>query len=303
MKRVIVAGGTGLIGRKFCETLLAGGYQVVVLSRRVIQSDHERLVYAGWDGQTTGDWTQWLEGATAVVNLAGENIGAGRWTAARKQAILSSRLKAGEALSFALTRTENKPAVLLQASAIGYYGDNGAKKMVETDPPAGDFLGQICKEWEASTLQVEALGMRRVVLRTGLVLSTEGGALPQMLMPTLFFAGGALGSGKQYWSWIHMQDQVAAMLYLMEHASCAGVYNLTSPNPLEMAAFGKTLAEVLGRPYWLPAPVFALRLLLGEMSRLLLDSQRIIPVRLLEAGYPFMFSEIKPALLNLLNKK
>jgi uncharacterized protein len=303
MKRVVVAGGTGLIGREFCSRLLELNYEVVILSRQEIHTDHKAVIYARWDGKTVGAWQQYFENASAVVNLSGENIGAGWWTDERKQLILSSRVKAGKAITKAFEMTQSKPAVLLQSSAIGYYGSSGEQIVNETTPAGNDFLAKICLDWEGATQTVELMGVRRVVLRTGIVLSLEAGALPRLLLPTRLFAGGALGSGRQYWSWIHLADQINAMLYLMEHDQTSGVYNLTAPNPVRMSDFGKTLAAVLGRPYWLPVPAFALKLLLGEMSRLLLDSQRILPGRLEEAGYNFIYPEIRPALESLLRQR
>jgi uncharacterized protein len=302
MKRVVVAGGTGLIGREFCSRLLELNYEVVILSRQEIHTDHKSVIYAQWDGKTVGAWQQYLENASAVVNLSGENIGGGWWTDERKQRILSSRVKAGKVITKAIEMTQVKPAVFLQSSAIGYYGSTGEQIVNETTPAGNDFLAKICLDWEGSTRAVEAMGVRRMVMRTGIVLSLEAGALPRMILPMRLFAGGSFGSGRQYWSWIHLADQVNAMIYLMEKNLASGVYNLTAPNPVKMSDFGKTLADVLGRPYWLPLPAFALRLLLGEMSRLLLDSQRILPSHLEEVGYTFIYPEIKPALESLLRR-
>ena len=296
MKRIVVAGGTGLIGQAFIKKARTEGCEVVLLSRRARGGGESLLKTVFWDGRTVGDWQACLDGAFALVNLAGENIGAGPWTAERKARIISSRVDAGRALVQALEMTRNKPQVFLQASAIGYYGVTGDAAVVETDPAGKDFLAKICLDWEASTRAVETMGLRRVLLRTGLVLACEDGALPKMLPLFKLFTGGPLGNGKQYWSWISLADEVEAMWFLLNKAEASGVYNLTAPNPVTMGEFGRTLAAVIGRPYWLPAPAFALRLVLGEMSALLLDSQRILPERLLQAGFTFRFPRLKEAL-------
>jgi uncharacterized protein len=299
MKRIVVSGGTGLIGRAFIKKMVESGYEVVVLTRRMQAGGGDPAVkMAEWDGRTVGDWQHWLEGAQAVVNLAGENIGGGRWTTRRKERVLTSRLEAGQALVAAFERTTQKPPVLLQSSAIGYYGvTDGA--VVESSPPGEGFQPSVCLGWEGSTQAVEAMGVRRVVMRTGVVLAREGGALPRLLPLFRLFAGGPLGDGRQIWSWISLVDEVGAMAFLLENESASGVFNLTAPNPVTMAELGKTLAMVLKRPYWLPAPAFALRLVLGEMSALLLDSQTIMPERLLQAGYVFQDPQIKGALESL----
>jgi uncharacterized protein (TIGR01777 family) len=301
MKRIVVAGGSGLIGQAFIQKAQAAGCEVVLLTRRN-GIPTPVLKTALWDGRTVGDWQSWLEGADAVVNLAGENIGAKRWTVERKESILYSRVSAGDALVHALDQTQNKPKIFLQASAIGYYGPSiltGSAEtlgVTEASPAGKDFLAKVCLGWEASTLAVETMGMRRVLLRTGIVLAANAGALPRMLPLFKLFAGGPLGNGKQYWSWISLADQVEAMWFLLNKTETSGAYNLTAPNPVTMAELGRTLAAVLGRPYWLPAPEFALRLLLGEMSALLLESQRILPDRLLQAGFTFRFPELRGAL-------
>ena len=297
MKRIVVAGGSGLIGPAFINKMAAGGYEVVLLTRKPHGTGLQPAVQeAQWDGRTVGDWQRWLEGAQAVINLAGENIGAGPWTPERKRRILDSRVEAGRALVEALEKTIQKPPVFLQASAIGYYGVITGQPANETSPAGEGFLPSVCLGWEASTLAVEAMGLRRAVLRTGIVLAREGGALPPMLPLFRLFAGGPLGSGRQVWSWISLADEVGAMAFLMENENAAGVFNLTAPSPVTMAELGRTLAAALKRPYWLPAPAFALRLVLGEMSALLLDSQPILPQRLLQMGYRYQFPQLKAAL-------
>ena len=300
MKRIVISGGTGLIGQSFIKQTLVNGYEVVVLTRRAsLTGLPSGVIPAQWDGRTEGEWQKWLEESTAVVNLAGENLGAGLWTKQRKQRILDSRVAAGRVLARAVANTARKPKVFLQASAIGYYGATGEQPVTEASPAGKDFLASICLDWEGSTRGVENSGVRWVTLRTGIVLDRKAGALARVALPIQLFCGGPLGNGKQYWSWISLEDEVGAMHYLLEKEDAAGSYNLTAPNPVAMAEFGRSLASVLKRPFWLPVPAFALRLLLGEMSAVVLDSQRILPERLLQAGYVFKYREIKPALENI----
>jgi uncharacterized protein (TIGR01777 family) len=300
MKRIIVAGGTGLIGQAFIKKMIEADKEVVLLTRKQhLEGLPSAVQLVQWDGKTTGDWQHWLEGAQAVVNLAGENIGAGVWTSQRKLRIVASRVDAGRALVTALKQTSQRPQVFLQASAIGYYGITTGQPATESSPAGRGYLPSVCLDWEGSTLGVEALGLRRVVVRTGIVLARDGGALPPMLPLFRFFAGGPLGSGRQVWSWISMADEVAAMAWLLENKTASGVYNLTAPTPATMAEIGHTLAKVLKRPYWLPAPAFALRLVLGEMSSLVLDSQNIYPQRLLDSGYAFQYTQLKGAIESL----
>lgn len=297
MAKVVVTGGSGLIGQAFCREMHNAGWEVVVVSRNPQQgSPVESFRRIGWE-----DLYHEMESAHAVVNLAGENIGAGRWTEEKKQRIRESRIKAGEAVLQAFRQVSRKPTVLMQSSAIGYYGiQHGDTPLDETASAGRDFLSQVGVAWEDSTREVENLGVRRVVIRTGVVLAREGGVLGRMVLPVRLGAGGPLGSGKQWISWIHLQDQVRAMRFLIETPSSRGVYNLTAPHPVQNRDFMRTLAKVLKRPYWLPVPAFALRLLLGEMSTLVLDGQRVIPARLLAEGFNFAYPELEGALQNFL---
>jgi uncharacterized protein (TIGR01777 family) len=201
----------------------------------------------------------------------------------------------------AFQAASRKPKVLLQASAIGFYGPSDDRELSEESPAGNDFQSSICLDWEASTQPVEKMGVRRVVIRTGLVMTTKGGVLPRLMLPFRLFLGGPLGSGQQWYSWIAMQDEIRAMLYLLKNEQAAGAYNLTSPEPLRMSEFGKVLASVIHRPYWLPAPAFALRALLGEMSILVLTGQKVVPQKLLAEGFHFQFPTLKSALEKLLH--
>lgn len=300
--RIIITGGTGLIGRALTDELVSGGHNVVVLSRAPERSAGfpEGVRVEGWDAHTANGWGHLVEDADAVVNLAGESIGGGRWTAERKQRIRQSRLDAGRAVVQAVELAAHKPRVVVQASGIGYYGPTADQEITEEAPPGDDFLAQVAQEWEASTAPVETLGVRRAIIRTGVVLSLKGGALPRMLFPFKLFAGGPLGSGQQWFPWIHIHDEVTAIRFLIENKDAAGPFNLAAPNPLTNARFSRLVGRALGRPAIVPAPAFALRLALGEMATLLLDGQRAVPHKLQALGFRFRYPQAEEALRDLL---
>lgn len=299
--RYLIAGGSGLIGRHLTSSLAADGHEVVVLSRR---PEALRALPAGaraqtWDGRTAAGWGELASGAV-LVNLAGENIAGGRWTRARKRRLRDSRLFSSEAMVAAAKAVEPRPLVLLQGSAVGFYGDCEDGTIDETAPAGRGFLGELCVEWEEASSPVEALGVRRAMLRTGLVLARDGGALPKMLPAFRFGLGGPLGSGRQGFPWIHIADEVAAIRFLAEHAEAAGPFNLTAPEPVSNRDFARALGRALRRQAVLPAPSFALRLVFGEMADALLDGQFAVPRRLRELGFRFRFAEIGLALQDLL---
>jgi hypothetical protein len=303
--RVIITGGTGLIGQELAGSLVRDGHEVIALSRR--PSQKQPISGSGvrielWDGKTAQGWGHLAEGAGAIVNLAGENIGAGRWNQARKRAILESRIQAGEAVSEAVANAKVKPAVVVQISGVGYYGIHGDEMISESSSSANDYLSKVCQAWESATAPVEDDGVRRVIARSGVVLSTKGGALPRMLLPFKFFVGGRLGSGKQWISWIHMQDQVAGLRYFIENPNISGVYNLTSPYPIQNAELAKTIGRIMHRPSFFPVPAFAIRLIFGEMATTVLDGQRVLPERLEKAGFVFNYPRIGDALKQLLSR-
>ena len=299
--KVLIPGGTGLIGTALTKSLLADGHEVVILSR----SPEKYKVPPGarvvkWDAKTPDGWAAELDGADAIVNLAGASLDK-RWTDAYKKIAWDSRVDAGKAVTAAIEQVANKPAVLIQSSAIGYYGPQDDRPISEDAPAANDFLAKVCVAWEDSTKAVEDMGVRRVIIRTGVVLSTDGGALPKMVTPMKLFAGGPLGSGKQVMSWIHIDDEVKAIRALIDDESASGVYNLTAPNPHTNSEFMKTMGKVLGRPAFMPAPSFAIKLMFGEMSTVVLDGQRVLPKHLQEQGYNFEYAQLEPALADLLN--
>jgi uncharacterized protein (TIGR01777 family) len=304
---ILITGGSGLIGRTLTKGLLQDGHEVTILTRDtgravVPQGTHVQQ----WDARTPAGWGQLVEAVDAIVNLAGENLAGGgilprRWTAGHKRLIRDSRIQAGQAIAEAIRHASKLPNVLIQASGIGYYGPHGSEFMTEYSPSGHDFLARLTVEWEATTTEVEQLGVRRAIIRTGVVLSAEGGALPRLTLPYRLFVGGPMGSGRQYISWIHIVDEIGAIRFLIENEQATGAFNLTAPNPLPNAEFGKIIGHVLTRPSLLPVPGFAMRTLFGEVSTLVLDGQRARPKRLLEAGYTFRFPEAEQALRDLLN--
>jgi uncharacterized protein (TIGR01777 family) len=300
--RVLITGGTGLIGRVLAANLINKGHEVIALSRAPEQATGlpSGMHVEHWDARTTVGWSHLADGATAIVNLAGENIGAGRWTNERKHGILGSRLDAGRAVVQAVEQAEQKPDVVIQASGIGYYGPCGNEDVTEDTAPGRDWLAQVAVQWEASTAAVEALDVRRVVIRSGVVLSSESGALPRMLAPFRFYVGGPLGNGQQWFPWIHLEDEATAIQFLIENEQARGPFNLTAPHPLTNAQFSRALGRVMGRPALMFTPGFALKLLFGEMATLLLHGQRAMPGRLLALGFPFQFPIAEAALKNLL---
>lgn len=306
---ILLTGGTGLIGLALTAELVVKGHHVTILSRspKAHREEMPGVEMVEWDGRTAEGWGHLIETSDAVVNLAGASIaGAGlvniftqHWNEARKQRIRQSRRYVGQAVVQAVEAAKNKPRVLVQASAVGYYGPRSSEDVAEDSPPGDDFLAQVCVDWEDSTRAVEAMGVRRVIIRTGLVLSDEGGILPVMLLPFRLFVGGPIGSGRQAIPWIHIQDEVKAIVFLLENEAAQGAYNLSAPNPVTNAQFGKIAGKVLRRPSLIPVPSLALKLLLGEKATLVLDGQRAVPSKLTEAGYGFTYVELESALWDL----
>ena len=300
--RVLITGGTGLIGTALLKSLHDSNCEVTILTRspeRHQASTPNGVRLEKWDGETAEGWGHLVSQMDAVVNLTGEGIANGRWSTERKERIRESRIRAGNALVSAIRDAETVPGTLIQSSAVGYYGPGGDETMTEQNSAGEDFLARVCFDWEASTAEVEAMGVRRVVIRTGVVLSAQGGALPRMTLPFRLFAGGPLGSGKQYFPWIHIADEVAAIRFLLENEKASGPYNLAAPNPPRNREFVRDLGRAMGRPSLLPTPSFALQALFGEMSTVLLDGQRAVPARLQEDGYEFIFPETVAALRDL----
>ena len=297
--RCVLAGGSGFLGAALSKELTAKGHEVVVLTRGGARDDGG-VRYVTWPGEDVpGAWQAELDGAGAIVNLAGSGIADKRWTAARKADLRESRVLATRALVSAIRKATNRPSVFLSGSAVGFYGpqDDNGPELDEASPPGSDFLSSLAVDWEAEAHAATALSCRVIILRTGIVLDRRGGALAKMIAPFKFFVGGPIGSGQQVMSWIHLRDWVAMVAWLLEHPTAAGAFNGTAPNPSTNAEFSKALGSALGRPSWLPVPGFALKILIGEMAGpALLAGQRVVPRRALDAGFSFQYPNITAAM-------
>jgi hypothetical protein len=290
--KVIVTGGTGFLGTPLVVQLRAEGNDVVVLTRGRAAPGQITWLPDG----TVGPWAKAIEGADAVINLAGESIAGHRWTTAHKARIRDSRILATRSMVAAIHGAGRKPATLVNASAVGYYGSRGDATLTEESPPGEDFLATVCRAWEAEALAA-ADASRVILLRSAPVLERDGGVLPQIALPFRFFVGGPVGPGDQYWSWIHRQDWVAIVKWALETNQVVGPVNLAAPTPVTNREFAATLGRVLRRPALMPAPAFALRLVLGEMADVLLFSQRVIPVKAEALGFNFRYAALEPALV------
>ena len=294
--RIVIAGGSGFLGRALRRTLGAAGHQVDILTRRPRAGRSDELPWV--PNGASGPWAQALEGAGAVVNLAGEGIADKRWTAARKQALLSSRLDATSSLVKAMAELKTPPGVFVSASGVGYYGPTGDEPIAEGAPAGRDFLGEMASDWEAAAAPAEAFS-RLVLLRTGLVMGSEG-ALGKMLLPFKLGVGGRLGSGTQWMPWISVDDWAGLTARLIVDDTARGAFNLCGPAPVTNAEFTRTLGRVLHRPTIFPVPAFALKLALGELSDALLTGQRAVPEKALALGYQFRHATLEAALRSVL---
>jgi len=300
---IVVVGGTGFIGRALCRTLVQAGHRVTVLSRS--PEAHRGalpppVAFLAWDGRTRESWAQVLAGADAVVNLAGENIAKKRWTDNRKEELHKSRLLTTHLLVQAMAGLSKRPAILINASAIGYYGPRDETPVSEGTTAGTDFLAHLCVDWEQEASGAEALGLRVVRLRIGLVLGEDGGALPRIVFPFRLFLGGPISPGSQWVSWIHRQDLIGLVQWALAHSTISGAVNGVAPGAVTMREFCRTLGRVLGRPSWLPVPELALRLMLGELSTLLTTGQRVEPSKALHEGFVFQYPSLEPALRGIL---
>ena len=297
--KIVIIGGTGFIGRALCATLIQGGHRVVVLTRQLGQIHHrpELPVQAvEWNARDSGPWEQVLEGADAVINLAGTPIADTRWTDLRKQLIIDSRILTTRLLVRALSRWSSKPATFISASGIGYYGATDDRRLDEGAARGEGFLADLCLGWESEALRAAEFGARVVTLRTGMVLEQDGGALPKMLLPFRFFAGGPIMPGNQWVSWIHRRDHIGLIQWALSTPTVSGPINAVAPEPVTMKTFCEVLGRVLHRPSWLPVPGFALNALLGELGTLMTTGQRVIPAKALAGGYRFQYPTLEPAL-------
>jgi uncharacterized protein (TIGR01777 family) len=304
--RIVIAGGSGFLGRALSAALLEAGHDVVVLGRRASPragSLGPGVTYAAWtpDGRE-GDWAASCAGAEAIVNLAGESLAARRWSESQKTVLLRSRIDSAESLVALISTMTPAPASFISSSAIGFYGDRGDEILTEDSPAGTGFLAELVRQWEQVAARAVDL-TRVVVVRSGLVLDPREGALSSMLLPFKLGLGGPFGSGKQYVSWIHRDDWVALVRWLIETPAVSGPVNATAPNPVPGAEFARTLGKALHRPAFMPAPSFALRLMLGEMADpLILTGQRVVPARATQAGFRFAFEDLGAALTDLLGR-
>ncbi|MEX5592129.1 TIGR01777 family oxidoreductase [Pseudomonas orientalis] len=290
---ILLTGGTGLIGRQLCRHWLAQGHRLTVLSR----TPESVARICGAQVLGVGRLQDVIGAVDAVVNLAGAPIADRPWTHKRKALLWSSRISLTESLLAWLERLEQKPAVLISGSAVGWYGDGGERELTEDSGPVqDDFPSQLCIAWEETAARAEALGIRVVLVRTGLVLAAEGGFLSRLLLPFKLALGGPIGNGRQWMPWVHIRDQIALIDFLLHKADARGPYNACAPHPVRNREFAKTLGQVLHRPAFMPVPAFALKVGLGELSGLLLGGQKALPERLLAAGFTFQFTELRAAL-------
>lgn len=296
--RVVVAGGSGLIGRRLTERLIREGHSVVLLSRSAGGRGAwpDGVAFAAWDGETKGEWWASVDGADVVVNLSGGSIAGGRWTPSRKRALTESRIRSTRAIVDAIQGAQRRPAVLANVSAVGYYGDVKEGEVVESHPPGRGFLPELAVRWETEAARAAGPDTRVVMPRLGIVLDSHGGALPMLALPFRLFVGGPLGSGRQWMPWVHMDDVVGAILEVITNPAHEGPVNVAAPGAVRMEEFCGVLGRVVRRPSWLPVPSFVLRGVLGEMAFVVLAGQRVIPRSLLNAGYVFRYPELEGAL-------
>ena len=295
--KVAITGATGFVGRRLVERLQEQGHQPLILTRNpaAAQRAFPTLEIIAYTPTESGSWQQAIAGCDAVVNLAGEPIAESRWTPKQKQEILNSRQLGTQKIVEAIAQANPKPAVLVNASAIGYYGTSETATFDETSPAGNDFLAEVCQAWEAEAKKVKDAGVRLVILRLGIVLG-NGGALAKMIPPFKLFAGGPLGTGRQWFSWIHRDDLVNLILEALNRPDIEGVLNATALNPVRMSELCQTLGKTIERPSWLPVPSFALEALLGEGAKVVLEGQQVLPKRTTRYGFEYQYPTLKQAL-------
>jgi len=295
--KVAITGATGFVGSRLVEQLQARGDQPLILTRNrdAALKAFPNLEVVAYNPTESGSWQEAISGCDAVVHLAGEPIAESRWTPKQKQEILNSRQLSTQKIVEAIVKANPKPAVLVNASAIGYYGTSETATFEETSASGNDFLAEVCQKWETEAKKVKDVGVRLVILRLGIVLG-DGGALAKMIPPFKLFAGGPLGTGKQWFSWIHRDDLVNLIIEALMRSDVEGVLNATAPNPVRMSELCRTLGDVLNRPSWLPVPGFALEALLGEGAQLVLEGQQVLPKRTTSYGFNYQYPTLKQAL-------
>lgn len=300
--KIAIAGGTGLIGQELTTYLVENNHEVYILTRQTEKQDTSNIKYIQWLTSNSKPEDH-LEGMDAIVNFAGTSIFSGRWTEKRKSKILKSRIDAVNELHRIISMLQVKPNVFVNASAIGFYGTSLTDTFTESDAgETNDFLAYTTHKWEEQAQTIKELGIRTVLTRLGIVLSMNDGALPKMVLPYQFFGGGKIGTGNQWMSWIHIRDVVRLIGFAIENPAIEGPINATAPNPVKMDEFGRTIAKIIKRPHWLPVPTFALKMLLGEMSQLIVKGQRVLPQKACDHGFTFEYEKLENALKNLLKK-
>ncbi len=302
-QRVVIAGGSGFIGRHLSQRLVSAGYDVVILSRFAKSAGVVRSVE--WDGKTLGPWATEIDGAFAVINLAGKSINC-RHTNNNRREILRSRVDSVRVLGQAASRAPTPPSVLVQTSAVGIYGNAGSRICSESSPHGIDYVAQVCDQWEGAFEAIDVAALRKVILRLGIVLGSDGGFLQVMARITRFFVGGQAGDGRQFISWVHMNDLCGMFLASIEYPEVTGVYNACAPDPVMNRDFMRTLRDVLNRPWSPPVPPIAVRLgswLMGSEGKLALMGQRVLPEHFLKQDFPFEFPTLRPALQDLLRPR
>lgn len=298
--KVVIAGGTGLVGRKMVDKLIADGHTVYVLTRGEKKANSQNLIYLKWDPEKWQIPITEIEGCDAIINLAGANINDKKWDAHFKRIIVDSRIFSTRCLVKACEKMKEKPKTFLSASAVGFFGDAGDRACVEDSPKGTGFLPDLCESWEREANRAQDLGIRTVIARLGIVLSKEGGALAQMLPIFRWGLGGKLGSGKQFMSWIHIDDTVKAFDWFLNRDKVSGTFNVTSPNPVTNKEFTKTLGSILKRPTFMFVPKFALKNKLGEMSQIVIEGQKVFPQKCMRFGFQFSFPNLNSALTQIL---
>lgn len=306
--RIAITGGTGFVGTRLVQKLSDVGHQIIVFTRNQQRGERvfpkrafPQVEIVGYDPMQRGSWQEKVATSEAVVNLAGAGIADEPWTPQRKQEILDSRIKTTQYIVEAIQKATTPPKVLVNASAVGYYGTSETATFDENSNAGDDFLASVCQKWEAAAKEVQTTNTRLVILRFGIVLGS-GGALGKMLTPFRLFAGGPLGTGQQWFSWIHIDDLVNLIQRAIESADYQGIYNATAPNPVRMSEFCENLGEVMNRPSWLPVPEFALKLLLGEAAQAVLEGQKVLPKRTQEQDFRYQYPTVKPALADIVQE-
>ncbi len=300
--KIVLTGGSGFIGKRLIEKLVSAQHNIVLLSRNpssVNMSIWYTVAVKQWDGKNPGDWAADVDGADAVMNFAGEPIAAKRWTTAQKEKIINSRVDATRAIVDAIKQAKRKPSVLINASAVGYYGSVENDEVTEAYKRGDGFLPIVCDKWETEARTAGNLGVRVVLLRMGVVVGEGGGALEKMALPFRMFVGGPVGSGKQWFPWVHRDDVVNIVLFALENSRLSGPVNVAAPESVTMRQFCDALGKAMHRPSWAPVPSFVLRLALGEMAEMLLTGQRVVPSKLRLNGYSFRFPKLDGALADI----